>query len=197
MSNCGAYELLFCEAATGEHFQRPSKLADVSWASMTCVLSRGTLGIWQKGMDGTDINAVDRSPSGSLIATADDFGTVRVFAYPCTEEFSPSVAYKGHSSHVTCCRWYSCDGKNDSYLLTTGGEDKCVFQWRNATTEPHVKNGFKQRWAGNIATTSATADEDEEEEKDYGILAPPSGGDEFMAIKPWVGAIKVRYYSVA
>lgn len=41
-------------------------------------------GIWPAGSDGTDINAVDRSHSNHLLATADDFGDVNLFSYPCS-----------------------------------------------------------------------------------------------------------------
>lgn len=40
-------------------------------------------GIWPEGADGTDINAVDRSRDHKLVATADDFGRVNVFGWPC------------------------------------------------------------------------------------------------------------------
>ncbi len=43
-------------------------------------------GIWPKEADGTDINSVDRSHSGKLYATADDFGKVKVFNCPCVEK---------------------------------------------------------------------------------------------------------------
>jgi hypothetical protein len=39
------------------------------------------IGIWSGTMDGTDVNAVHRSPSGRLLATSDDFGKVNVFRY--------------------------------------------------------------------------------------------------------------------
>lgn len=37
------------------------------------------IGIWSGTMDGTDVNAVHRSHSGRLLATADDFGKVNVY----------------------------------------------------------------------------------------------------------------------
>lgn len=42
-------------------------------------------GIWPDGADGTDINAVCRSHDGSLLASADDFGKVHLFSYPCSQ----------------------------------------------------------------------------------------------------------------
>jgi len=111
------------------------------------------LGIWSGTMDGSDVNAVDRSPCGQLLATADDFGKVSLFRYPCIgsgdKKTTERVEYLGHSSHVTAVQWLtfpksrlskSSDGEeskpnnndkeNLTYLLSTGGEDKCVFQWK-------------------------------------------------------------------
>lgn len=61
-------------------------------------------GIWPEGSDGTDVNAVDvflvASPSASpsafptgIVATADDFGTVKLFRYPCV---GPQVLAQRH-----------------------------------------------------------------------------------------------------
>ena len=48
------------------------------------------LGIFPAGADGTDVNAVDRSAQPwddyHLLATADDFGQVKIFRYPCNEK---------------------------------------------------------------------------------------------------------------
>lgn len=42
-------------------------------------------GIWSEGVDGTDINAVARSHDGKLLVSADDFGKVHLFSYPCCQ----------------------------------------------------------------------------------------------------------------
>ena len=100
------------------------------------------------------------------------------------------VAYSGHSSHVTAVRWVSM-GKDkhgiptDDYLLSTGGEDKCVFQWRNSDSEADAKA------TGDSKPLSRQQDQQQlhassSEEMDF---APPGGGDEFTAVKPWLGAI--------
>lgn len=41
-------------------------------------------GVWPEGSDGTDINALIRSHNRKVIALADDFCKVHLFAYPCS-----------------------------------------------------------------------------------------------------------------
>ncbi len=89
-------------------------------------------GIFEATWDGTDINAVDRSsnayfnPERKLLASADDKGKVRVLDYPCTIQKSSSVKGNGHSSHVTNVKFT----KTDDLILSTGGEDQTVIQWK-------------------------------------------------------------------
>ncbi|TEA13561.1 hypothetical protein DBR06_SOUSAS30310017, partial [Sousa chinensis] len=82
--------------------------------------------IWSEGADGTDINAVARSHDGKLLASADDFGKVHLFSYPCCQPRALSHKYGGHSSHVTNVAFLW----DDSVALTTGGKDTSVLQWR-------------------------------------------------------------------
>jgi microtubule-associated protein-like 6 len=131
-SNCGAYELLFwdlsSEASSQELVQIPSarKLRDVNWHTWTCTLGWPVQGIWPPCSDGTDINAVHRNHAGHLLATADDFGKVKVFRYPCVSKSSEYTELSGHSSHVTNVRWMMGDGM----LVSTGGNDKSVMLWK-------------------------------------------------------------------
>lgn len=101
-------------------------MRNVEWATATCVLGFGVFGIWSEGADGTDINAVARSHDGKLLASADDFGKVHLFSYPCCQPRALSHKYGGHSSHVTNVAFLW----DDSMALTTGGKDTSVLQWR-------------------------------------------------------------------
>lgn len=62
---------------------------DTEWATWSLSLGWPVQGIFEPEMDGTDINAVDRSnntygDSGmKLVATSDDRGHVRILEYPC------------------------------------------------------------------------------------------------------------------
>lgn len=47
--------------------------------------------------DGTDINALQRSTDGRVVATADDFGGICLFNCPCVTANAPRRRYGGHS----------------------------------------------------------------------------------------------------
>jgi microtubule-associated protein-like 6 len=85
MSNCTSYNILFFDAAgTGKHLPSgASAFKNETWASWTCTLGWPVQGIFPPAADGSDINACDRSPEGTVLATADDFGKVKLFRYPC------------------------------------------------------------------------------------------------------------------
>ena len=82
-------------------------------------------------MDGSDINSVDRSKNTydrdmKILASGDDRGQVRLLEYPCLVKSSASVVGKGHSSHVTTVTFNS----DDEYLMSSGGEDQTILQWK-------------------------------------------------------------------
>ncbi|XP_052000848.1 echinoderm microtubule-associated protein-like 2 [Xyrauchen texanus] len=127
MSNSGDYEILYWDVAGGCKLLRNRfESKDREWASYTCVLGFHVMGVWLEGSDGTDINALCRSHSESIVAVADDFCKVHLFQYPCPKPKAPSYKYEGHGSHVTNVRFTL----NDSHLVSLGGKDTCIFQWR-------------------------------------------------------------------
>jgi WD40 repeat protein len=83
-------------------------------------------GVWPPEADGTDVNSVDRSPDGRLLASGDDFKVIKIFRYPCVKENSKFRSYKGHSEHIPSVR-FSSDSK---YLFSVGGLDKAVMQFQ-------------------------------------------------------------------
>ncbi|KAF6256823.1 hypothetical protein COO60DRAFT_1640423 [Scenedesmus sp. NREL 46B-D3] len=138
-SSCGAYELLYFDAATGKQVQQNQR--DTAWASYTNILGFSVMGIWPDNTDGTDINAVCRShrqPAweaadplaaagiGQLLATAGDDGRVRLLSYPCVVDDAPARVYPGHSSHVMNVRF----SPHNKWVASVGGKDRAVFQWR-------------------------------------------------------------------
>ncbi|XP_024133382.1 echinoderm microtubule-associated protein-like 2 isoform X3 [Oryzias melastigma] len=125
VTNSGDYEILFWEASNGKHVTNMDTVRNLEWASSTCTLSFNTLGIWPESADGTDINAACRSHAASLLASADDFGKVHLFSFPCSQPRAPSQEYGGHSSHVTNVAFLH----DDSRLISTGGKDTSILQW--------------------------------------------------------------------
>ncbi|XP_013881874.1 echinoderm microtubule-associated protein-like 2 [Austrofundulus limnaeus] len=125
VTNSGDYEILFWEAGSGKHVTNMDTVRSLEWATSTCTLSFNTFGIWPDGADGTDINAVCRSHDGSLLASADDFGKVHLFSFPCCQPRAPSHEYGGHSSHVTNVAFLH----DDTHLISTGGKDTSILQW--------------------------------------------------------------------
>ena len=57
--------------------------------------------------------------------TADDFGKIKLFNYPCVFNDAPFREYKGHASHAMCAR-FTCD---DRRVLTAGGRDRAMLQF--------------------------------------------------------------------
>eukprot|EP00736_Rhodelphis_marinus_P001305 Rmarinus@m.21730 len=146
MSNCGSYEIMVwsiprCKQSTIDHRNTP-------WQSWTCVLGFPVMGIWPDYSDGTDVNALDRAHNQQYLATADDFGGVKLFNYPCVMEDNPCVEYRGHSSHVMGVR-FTVD---DARLITVGGHDRAVFQWavvgmpKASHGKTHVGKGIDLQW---------------------------------------------------
>mmetsp|Transcript_15837 Transcript_15837/g.19039 ORF Transcript_15837/g.19039 Transcript_15837/m.19039 type:complete len:749 (+) Transcript_15837:42-2288(+) len=124
------YELLFFDIDHGDltkSKQNPhaTALKDLEWATNHCVLSWPTQCVWDTDMDGSDVNAVDIL-NKKLVATGDDHGNVNLFRYPVLEETNKQRRVTGHSAHVTSVR-FTKDGK---YLISTGGGDKSIIQWR-------------------------------------------------------------------
>nr|XP_039259121.1 echinoderm microtubule-associated protein-like 2 isoform X2 [Styela clava] len=125
-SNSGDYEVLYWDARTCKQIASASSTRDVEWATSTCTLGFNAFGVWPEGADGTDVNAVCRSHDTAYLASGDDFGKVHLYKYPCNKPRAPSSKHSGHSSHVTCVRFLG----DDSTLLSTGGQDCGIMQWK-------------------------------------------------------------------
>ncbi|KAK5854470.1 hypothetical protein PBY51_015531 [Eleginops maclovinus] len=133
MSNSGDYEILYWDVPNGcKLIRNRSECKDIDWATYTCVLGYHVFGVWPEGSDGTDINALIRSHNRKVIALADDFCKVHLFAYPCSTPKAPSHKYSAHSSHVTNVSFLY----NDSHLVSTGGKDTSIMQWRLVERPP-------------------------------------------------------------
>ncbi|XP_005390481.1 PREDICTED: echinoderm microtubule-associated protein-like 1 isoform X6 [Chinchilla lanigera] len=126
VSNSGDYEILYWVPSACKQVVSVEATRDIEWATYTCTLGFHVFGVWPEGSDGTDINAVCRAREKKLLSTGDDFGKVHLFSYPCSQFRAPSHIYGGHSSHVTNVD-FLCE---DSHLISTGGKDTSIMQWR-------------------------------------------------------------------
>ena len=160
----GEHVLLYCTAETGD-FQsggaRGNK--DTKWATWTVERGWPVEGMWPVGPDYSNIDTVDRSHDQTAFANGDDFGMVNVYRWPAPERDCSKKSYKGHCSHVKNVRWTN----KDEFLLSVGGNDKCMFQW--------AVSG-----AGEARYGSGPSKEDEGESKAAygGGLGPAAADDE-------------------
>lgn len=51
------------------------------------------LGIWPQDAAKADVNTADVSHSGNAIATGDDYGLVKLFAFPCPDKNVSPLSY--------------------------------------------------------------------------------------------------------
>ena len=102
MSNCTSYEILFHDMSTCKQVTSgASNYKNEQWASWSCTLGWPVQGIFPPCADGSDINACERSPDRTVLATGDDFRMVKLFRYPCPVEEAAYQKYSGHSEHIT------------------------------------------------------------------------------------------------
>lgn len=123
-STSQAYEIIYFDPRSGRRVSHPQR--DTAWDTWTCPVGFPVMGIWPEGSDGTDINAVSRSGSGKYLVTAGDDGMVSLFNYPCVVQEAACRSYRGHSSHVMA----ACFNADDSRVISAGGKDRSVFQFR-------------------------------------------------------------------
>ena len=183
MSNSTSYDILFHDTNSGKQLPSgASMFRDEKWATWTCTLGWPVQGIFPPCTSGDDINACDRSPDEKTLVTADDFGKVKLFKYPNPVAKTAFMDYIGHSSHVTNIR-FSGDA---SHVISTGGNDKAIFQWKYHFDKEGETEGAE-------SANAPDAETDPEEEEGGGMAGfeeeEMGGGDEFMAVKPFLGEV--------
>eukprot|EP00051_Salpingoeca_urceolata_P007134 m.94665 g.94665 ORF g.94665 m.94665 type:complete len:1961 (-) comp15130_c0_seq1:316-6198(-) len=122
-ANSGAAERVVFRVPGGQPLD-DDQIGDIRWHTWTSVLGEQANGIWRQYAETDDINAIDVC-NGTAV-TGDDFGKVKLFRFPCDKKGALHRTYIGHAAHVTNVRF--CHDK--SRVLTTGGADHAVFQWR-------------------------------------------------------------------
>lgn len=122
-TNSRDYEILYWEVETGKRVDK-SVTADVIWYDWTALLGWPVKGIFGKGQDGTDVNAVNINHTNTLVVTGNDTGEVTLYRYPSNPKGMKQ--FVGHSAFVTNVRF----SRDDRYIFSTGGNDLAIIQWR-------------------------------------------------------------------
>ncbi|TGZ62681.1 hypothetical protein CRM22_007279 [Opisthorchis felineus] len=107
-SESGDYELLCWTGNDCRQVVSLSSLRDVDWATQTCTLGWCVTGVWPDGGDGTDVNACNIYPNSALLATADDFGKVKLFQYPAIRPKLETSSDKSHLKYHHFPFWKEC-----------------------------------------------------------------------------------------
>jgi len=95
------------------------------WAGDPLLAGWDVEGLYQKGFDGTDLNDCTLTSDGKLIISGDDYGTVRLHNYPAIDP-ETHLSFTGHAEFVQGVELL----RDDSQLITCGGEDMAIFQWK-------------------------------------------------------------------
>lgn len=106
-----AYAKQFYDIVECEQFKEGQQVLTSPniWETSTCKLGWEVAGIFPLGADGTDVNAVDCNENRTMIAVADDFGTLCVYKFPCIRNTMDCRRIGGHSEHVTRVKFYEND----------------------------------------------------------------------------------------
>jgi len=120
-----AHWLLDYGKKTAEFITKIPDPDKVEWQDDPIVAGWDVQGLYQKGWDGTDLNDTALSNDKTLIASGDDFGTVRLHNYPAVDP-EAGTAYNGHAEFVVGVDFLL----DDSCLLSVGGADMSIFQWK-------------------------------------------------------------------
>ena len=75
-----------CIISGGKRIIREEEIDAIHWQTWTSVLGPEVNGIWEKYTDKNDVNAADTNFQQGVIVTADDFGLVKVYRFPCIKK---------------------------------------------------------------------------------------------------------------
>ncbi|KAJ1479668.1 hypothetical protein T484DRAFT_1813367, partial [Baffinella frigidus] len=74
-----------------------------------------------------------KTGASQILATADRAGTLSLMHFPCPEPEAPRRSAQGHCSYPSGLVF----ARGDSCLISTGGPDNAVLQWRHITEGEH------------------------------------------------------------
>jgi len=120
-----AHWTLNCEKKKGKFLASQPDPDNTKWADDPLIAGWDTMGLYQPGWDGTDLNDATCTSDNKLIVSGDDYGVVRLHNYPAIDP-SACYEYRGHAEFVVGVEFL----RDDSQLITCGGNDMAIFQWK-------------------------------------------------------------------
>ncbi|KAL4708209.1 hypothetical protein ACJJTC_016868 [Scirpophaga incertulas] len=132
-SNSGDYEVLFCECPYNVRERNNVSPGDFCGDDTRHSLGGPTTAPspsqrWASGLNPPTEPTSTPAPGRMdcrLAATGDDFGKVKLYAYPVTQPKSLCHQHAGHAAHVTSVRFLH----DSNRLLSAGGRDAALAQW--------------------------------------------------------------------
>lgn len=128
-----SYELVYFDVRKKERL-KPEAVDGLLWNTHSALFGWEVQGIWRLDSEFNDVNAVCRSRSKRLLATAETTGLVKVFRYPCIgggldengvlRRRPDSLRLKGHVFNTLGADWLPADAG-----LVSASPD-CILLWK-------------------------------------------------------------------
>ena len=173
-SNCGADELMFCDVNGATAIPAVSTMKDIAWSSTSCPL------IWAlKGLhspQAVQTTAVCTNSEQTYAVSGNEHGRLSLRRFPAVSPVASAKEYTGHCVAIQRARFLA----NDSFVVTTGGKDRCAIQWK--CDENDVEVPIEAGESGADSEVSL-------EQKSHSTATQRHLSAELVAMRPWFTSV--------